>query len=156
MNYSTKIEGFEGQNIEVKISFWSGPKLLINGEPAPQGNKRGEMMLLRNDGKQVVASWKPQFMGFDVPHLMVDDKVINLVEPLKWYQWVWAGSPVLLVFMGGALGAIAGLIGFSINAKVFRTELNDVLKYVVVGIVSVLAIVAYLVAAILFSLLIGR
>ena len=34
MNYIAKIEGLENQNIEAKVSFWSGPKLLVNGEPA--------------------------------------------------------------------------------------------------------------------------
>ena len=156
MSYKANIEGFEGQNIEVTVSFWSGPKLLINGNPAPKGSKRGEMMLQRNDGKQVIASWKPQVLGLDVPQLIVDGKVTNLVEPLKWYQWVWGGWPVLLVFMGGVLGAVAGMIGFIINAKIFRTKMNDVLKYVISGVVSVLAVIAYFVAAIIFSLLMGR
>jgi len=156
MSYKANIEGFEGQNIEVIVSFWSGPKLLINGNPAPKGSKRGEMMLQRNDGKQVIASWKPQVLGLDVPQLIVDGKVTNLVEPLKWYQCVLGGWPVLLVFMGGVLGAVAGMIGFIINAKIFRTKMNDVLKYVISGAVSVLAVIAYFVAAIIFSLLIGR
>ena len=88
MIYKVNMEGFEGQDIEVKTSFWSGPKLLINGQLAPKGNKRGEMLLQSNDGKQVVARWKRQFMGLDVPQLVVDEKVINLAEPLRWYQWV--------------------------------------------------------------------
>jgi hypothetical protein len=93
-------------------------------------------------------------MGLDVPHLVVDDKVINLVEPLKWYQWMWGGLPIALIFIGGVLGAIAGIIGFTINIKVFRTELNSVLKYVVSGIVSILAVVTYFIAAMLFIMLI--
>jgi hypothetical protein len=155
MSYIAKIEGFEGQNIEVKISFWTGAKLLVNGESAPKGKRRGEMLLQRNDGKQVIASWKPQFLGWDVPQLVVDGKVVILVEPLKWYQWVWGGWPVFLLFVGGALGAIAGIIAVTINAKVFRAEMSTVLKYVVSGVVSVLAVVAYFVAAIIFSLLIN-
>jgi hypothetical protein len=156
MSYNAKIEGFEGQNIEVNVSFWTRPKLLVNGEPAPKGKKRGEMVIQRNDGKQVTASWKPQFLGLDVPQLIVDGKVVTLVEPLKWYQWIWGGWPVMLLFIGGALGAIAGMIGVTINAKVFRTEMSDVLKYVVSGVVSVLAVVTYFVAATIFSLLINR
>lgn len=156
MNYTANIEGFEGQNIEVNVGFWAGPKLLVNGEPAQKGSKRGEMVLQRNDGKQVTAAWKPQSMGLDVSQLIVDGKAINLVEPLKWYQWVWGGWPVILVFTGGALGAIAGMIGFSINAKVFRTGMSDFLKYVVSGVVSVLAVAAYFIAAIIFSLLINQ
>ena len=156
MSYEVNIEGFEGQNIEVNVSFWTGPKLLVNGEPAQKGNKRGELILQRNDGKQVVASWKPQVLGLDVPQLIVDGKITNLVEPLKWYQLVWGGLPALLVFMGGALGAIAGMIGFSINTKIFRTEMNDILKYLASGVISVLSVIAYFIAALIFSMLIGR
>ena len=159
MSYKVSIEGFEGQDIEVKTSFWLGPKLVVNGVPAPKGSKRGEMLLQRNDGRQVIARWKPQFMGLDVPQLIVDDKVINLVEPLKWYQGIWGGLPIVLVFVfiGGALGAlgtIAGIIGFTINTKIFRTGMNSVLKYVITGVVSVLAVVAYFIAAMLFTMLI--
>ena len=89
MSYTAKIEGLENQNIEAKVSFWSGPKLLVNGEPAPKGTRRGEMVLQRNDGKQVTARWKTQFLGLDVPQLTVDGKTVYLVEPLKWYQWAW-------------------------------------------------------------------
>ena len=155
MSYIAKIEGFENQNIEAKVSFWSGPKLLVNGEPAAKGSKRGEMVLQRNDGKQVTASWKPQFLGLDVPQLVVDGKVLNFVEPLKWYQWIWGGWPVLLLFAGGALGAIAGMIAVAINAKVFRAEMSEVLKYLVSGLVSMMAVVAYFIAALIFSLLIN-
>jgi hypothetical protein len=154
MSYKVNIEGFEGQDVEVKTSFWSGPKLLVNGQLAPKGRKRGEMLLQSSDGKQVVTKWKPQFMGLDVPQLVVDDKVINLALPLKWYQWIWGGLPIALVFVGGALGAIAGIIGFTINTKVFRTEMNSVLKYVVSGMVSILTVVAYFIAATLFTILI--
>lgn len=155
MNYVAQIEGFENQNIEAKVSFWSGPKLLVNGVPAPKGSKRGEMVLQRNDGKKVTASWQQQFLGLDVPQLLVDGKAIRFVEPLKWYQWIWGGWPVLLLFIGGALGAITGMIAFAINAKVFRAEMSQALKFVVTGVVSILAVVVYFVAAIAFSLLIN-
>ena len=156
MNYITNIEGLENQKVEAKVSFWSGPKLLINGQLAPKGSKRGEMVLHRNDGKQVSASWKPQFLGLDVPQLVVDGKTIHLVEPLKWYQWLWGGWPVMLLIVGGALGAITGMIGFAINAKIFRADMSEVLKYVVSGIVSILAVVTYFIAALLFAILINR
>lgn len=156
MNYIAKIEGLENQNVEARVSFWSAPKLLVNGEPAPKGTKRGEVVLQRNDGKQVTASWKQQFLGLDVPQLIVDGKAINLVEPLQWYQWVWSGWPVLLLFAGGALGAIAGMMAVAINTKIFRAEMSEILKYLASGVVSIMAVVAYFIAALIFSILIHR
>lgn len=155
MGYKANVEGFEGQDLEVNVSFWTGPKLLVNGQPAPKGTKRGEMLLQRNDGRQVVAIWKQQMMGFDVPQLVVDGKPVKLVEPLQWYQWLWGGWPVVLVFVGGALGAIAGVLAFTINARLFRAEMNPVLKYVVTAVVSGGAVLAYFIVALLLALTIN-
>ena len=151
-----KVGGFEGQDLEVNVGFWSGSKLLVNGEPAAQGAKRGEMLLQRNDGSQVVAAWRQQMMGFDVPQLVVDGRPVKLVEPLQWYQWLWGGWPVVLVFVGGALGAIAGVLAFTVNARLFRTELNPVLKYMVTALMSGAAALAYFIVALMLSLAINR
>jgi hypothetical protein len=149
------MEGFEGQNLAVNVSFWTGPRLLINGEPAPKGTKRGEMLLRRNDGTPVIARWKPQVLGLDVPQLVADGKTVPLVEPLTWYQLLWGGWPVLLIFMGGFLGAVAGMTAFLINTRLFRAGMNGLLKYIVTGLVSVLAVIAYLVMGLLFAILVG-
>lgn len=94
-------------------------------------------------------------MGLDAPQLVIGDQVINLEEPLKWYQWVLAGLPMAMGLIGGALGAIAGLIGLTISAKVFRTEMKSVLKYIVSGWVSILAVAGFYVAATLLTIAIG-
>jgi hypothetical protein len=154
MNYYPEIAGFEGQKIDAQVSFWSGPKLLINGAPAAKGAKRGEMLLQRNDGGQVTAKWKLQLLGLDTPQLVVGEQTINLVEPLKWYQWAWGGLPALLLFAGGGLGAIAGLIGFSLSLKVFRSQLSAPVKYLLSAVVSILAIVIYIIVGTLFSMLV--
>ena len=156
MSYTAKIEGFEQQNIEVEVGFWSGPKLLVNGQPVENGPKRGEMILQRNDGRRVIATWKPQFLGLDVPQLVVDGKAVTFVEPLKWYQWVWGGWPLILLFRGGALGGLAGAAAIAINAKIFREDMSDVLKYAMSGLVSLAAVIFYFLAAILVAFLLNR
>jgi hypothetical protein len=156
MSYRATIAGLEGQDVQVQVSFWTGPKLLINGQPAPQGRTRGEMLLRRNDGSQATASWRPQMLGVDVPQLAVDGQIIRLVEPLKWYEWLWIGLPILMVFGGGALGAVAGVLGLTISARVMRMPLNGVVKYLLTGVITVLSGVVYLAAALLFSLLMQR
>jgi hypothetical protein len=155
MRYPVQLEDFQGQNVEVEVSFWSGSKLLVNGELAPKGEKRGEFALQRNDGKQAVATWKPQALGFDDPQLVIDGEPVQFVEPLKWYQWVWGGIPVLLIFVGGFLGAIFGFLAFMLNAKVFRADMSGVMKYVITAVISFLAVVGYLVIAIIIQLALG-
>ena len=60
MRYPLHLDGFEGQTLEVQPpGILSGPKLLVNGQPAPA--KRGQMALRRNDGRDAVlggrSSW---------------------------------------------------------------------------------------------------
>jgi hypothetical protein len=152
LKYPVQIPGFEGHTIEVATpGLFSGVKLLVNNQPAPRGPKRNQMLLKRNDGSEVVATWKPQLLGFDIPQLVVEGKTFQVVEPLKWYEWVWGGLPILLLFVGGALGALAGLIGFAINARIFRSSLNGLVKYILSAAVSLLAVFVYFVVAILIS-----
>jgi hypothetical protein len=147
MGYPVNIKGFEGQKIEVDVSYLAGARLMVNGKQAPKGSNRGDMLLKRNDGRQVTAVWKPQALGFDVPKLVVDGQTIQLVEPLKWYQWLWSGLAVALVAIGGMLGAVIGLIALSFNAGLFRSDRSPVMKYVITGAVSAAAVILYLIAA---------
>ena len=151
MRYPLKLDGFDGQTIEVQPSgLLSGPKLLLNGQPAPAGPKRGQMALRRNDGREVMVRWRPQILGLDVPQLYVDGYVVNVVPPLPLLAWLWSALPILLVLIGGALGALAGFIAFAISTRIFRSSLPGLAKYGLSLLVSLLAGVVYLSAATLF------
>jgi hypothetical protein len=156
MNHTLTISGFEGQTIEMRTSPITGPRLLVNGQPAPKGKKRGEMLLRRNDGTEVVATWKPMLLGLDTPQLNVSGQMIAAVKPLTWYEWLWSALPVLLVFIGGLLGAIAGMIAVTINARIFRSSLPMVLRYILTGVVSIVAVVVYLITVSLLLTAVGR
>lgn len=82
-----------------------------------------------------------------LPRLVVDGQTITVVDPLPWYVWLWSGLPFLLIFLGGAIGAFLGLIGFSVNAKIFRSTWPMLAKFAVSAAVSVAAVVAYIVFA---------
>ena len=56
MQYPVKIEGFEGQTLAVTSDeLISNPILLIDGQPAPKGEKRGEFLVHRNNGSKGIA-----------------------------------------------------------------------------------------------------
>ncbi len=153
MNYPVNLEGFEGQTIEVQpAGFFTTAKLLVNGMEARKGAKRGEMVLTRNDGREVAATWRPNFL--DVPKLFVENKTINVVKPFAWYEWIWNGWPIILLFVGGLLGGLFGGLALAINLSIFRTQQSTPLKYAITGVVSFVALVAYLIIGIAVSLLI--
>jgi hypothetical protein len=150
------IKGFGKQEIAIRPSgFFSGPRLLVNGQPAPRGPRLGDMMLRRNDGSEVAARWKPQLLGLDAPALEVDGQIIHVGRPLSWYEVIWSALPILLVFVGGMLGAVAGMIAFSINRTILRSPLQPASRYALTALVSVLAVVFYLLAAMLVMGLAG-
>jgi hypothetical protein len=150
MNYELKLQGFEGQRIEVRSpGIFSGYKLLVNDEKVPKGPKRGQLLLRRNDGIEIIASLKPKILGLDVPQLLIDGKTYNLVEPLLWYELMWSGLPIFLVFTGGALGGALGALAFSVNARVFRAPLNPIVKFATTTGVSFLAVMVFLIIALM-------
>ena len=137
MQYPVQAEGFEGRKLILEIpGFFSSAKLWIDGQLAPKGPKKGLFLLRRLDGTEATAKFRNQFLD-PVPQLVIDNETIKVVEPLRWYQWIWAGLPVLLIFIGGALGAILGFLATSINTRIFRSEINGLVQYVTVAVVSV-------------------
>lgn len=151
MKYPVNLQGFEGQAIELQTQgMLSGPKLLVNGKSAPKGAKRGEMLLRRNDGREVIAKFQSAFL--DVPKLQVDGQTIQVVEPLKWYEWAWNGIPLLIVFLGGMMPFLIGFAAFSINATLFRSQKNTLAKYGLTALVSFGALAVLLLLAVILSL----
>ena len=156
MGYKVKVEGFESQDIEVRINFWTGAKLFINGQRAKKGLKRGQM-LLKNDAEQdVIAQFQYKNLWADVPHLKVGQKSIELAKPLTWKEWIFVGAPIILLFLGGALGAIMAMFGLYLNGKFFRSELNVTLKYLLSVLVTLLLVLAYFILSAIIITLFGN
>jgi hypothetical protein len=143
------IPGFEGRKIVLRpAGVLTGVKLFVDGEAAKP--KWGKFTLRRNDGTETQAILRSNFVD-PIPQLMVDGKVYSAVKPLAWYELVWSGLPILLLFIGGALGAFCGLVAAYTNSRIFRTGLHPVLKYLVTGAVSLVALVVWFILAMLVT-----
>jgi hypothetical protein len=150
MTYKLDVDGFEGQTIEVvPPGILSGARLLVDGQKAEKGDTFGQMQLTRNDGRVVAAFWVPSFYGLDIPKINIDGKVIDVATPLKWFEWVWAALPIALIFVGGALGGLAGIVAATVNATIFRSSESPTMKFILSACVSGAAVVLYFVAAVL-------
>jgi len=141
MQYPVKVEGFEGHNLTVTSDeLISNPKLLIDGQPAPAGQKRGEFILHRNNGSKVVAQLTSAYLGFDpVPRLSLDGKIIQIMPSLDRFEWVWSAIPLILFFTGGILGTLFGVLGFAFNVRVFRSERSILQKFILTTLISIAA-----------------
>lgn len=131
-----QVSGFEGQRIEVEVSNgFNSSRLFLNGQPAPAAPKRGQFLLRRDDGREVVAQFKAGFPD-PIPALVIDNQAIRLAEPLAWYELVWIALPLLLIFIGGAIGGGLGGVATVLNAQIMRSRQNVAAKYIFCALVS--------------------
>ncbi|HUE36283.1 MAG TPA: hypothetical protein VMO20_02740 [Candidatus Acidoferrum sp.] len=83
--------------------------------------------------------------------------VIEQPKPkLTWHQYVWIGWPTIPIAAGGAIGGACGGAAMAINYKVFQKTNNPVLRYVWTGLISLAAVVTYVVCATIIYMLIHR
>ena len=146
MRYDLNLPGFEGRGLSLDTGPMLGnPTLLIDGRPAPQP-ARGEYLLRRNDGLDVKATVLPSRFADPVPTVVIDGEPIRVAEPLRWYDWLWMGLPVLLVLIGGGFGLVVGLLAVIPSAQVMRTQSSLVGRYGLSGLVSVAAVAFFFAA----------
>jgi H+/Cl- antiporter ClcA len=75
---------------------------------------------------------------------------------LTWYQYVWIGWPLVLVAVGGAIGGGCGGAAMAINYKVFQKTSHPVLRYVWTGLISLAAVLAYVIVVVILFAVIHR
>lgn len=139
MEYPINVEGFEGHRLAVTSDeFISNPLLLVDGQPAPAGKKRGQFILHKNDGTEAIAQISSAAFGFDpVPHLSIDGKTIKVMKRLDWFEWFWSGLPLILLFTGNVLvGTLCSIFGFAFNVRIFRSERTTLQKLALTALVS--------------------
>ena len=82
--------------------------------------------------------------GFDFVHVAVfRGQKIDLEERLSTREYIVGGLPVLLIFLGGLIGAVFGFVGATFNYNYMRQE-KSFMKQLLVSLgVSVFCYVAY-------------
>jgi hypothetical protein len=139
------LEGFEGRGLRYRIRGALRPGQLILDDK-PLKRQRRKYIARDNTGREVVLQLKPRLVD-PVPTLRVDGKQLQLVAPLKWYEYLWAGLPLLLTVVGGAIGGGLGGAAAYQNVRLFRTDQRASRKYLDAAAISVAAVIAYLVLA---------
>src|SRR5438270_14021771 len=104
MDIPVKLPGMEGQNIAVRASgAFSAAKLMLNGAPVAKQN--GFFHLKSNAGSALAVKFKGRLLD-PIPNLLVGGQTIQLVPALQWYEYAWMAIPIVLLFMGGAIGGL--------------------------------------------------
>jgi hypothetical protein len=144
---------FKAKQLVVETAgFFRGPRLLVNGAPAKRA--KGRYAVITDAGNELVLELKHNFLD-PIPKVKIGEELIELARSLTWYEYLWIGIPIVLLFIGGGLGALVGISAVYLSARVFRADLNPFAKYGFTGLISLASGVVFVVLAAVVQLLIG-
>ena len=148
---------YQNDTFEIERSAMTGKvRLTRNGVELEQSDEKGKPFLLRrNNGTTEQLFVKVG--SFDIaPFLELNGKKIEIVEKLKWYQYVIGGLPSVLIFIVGGIGGGIAAILLIYNFSVFRGDNATIIKYVKVIGITILGFIAYLILTMLFLKAVGQ
>lgn len=135
----------DGRKVEYEESFWTGKKSIkIDGN---QLIKLGKKVFVLDEKKYELNG---NFI-FGATLSGSDEKIV-LVRKLNVLEWILVALPLILVFIGGALGGALGVLAACCNAVVVRGVKNIVLKIVAC---LAIAIVTYIIWFVIAMMLIS-
>jgi hypothetical protein len=145
MDYQVEHPDFQGRGLAVRTGgLFGGTRLVLDGSLV--GGKRAKYSVRDNEGSPRVIKLKGN--GLDpVPKLHVDGDIISLTRSLAWYEYAWMGLPIILVFSGGALGALFGLLATYSSARIFRSDRGAGSKFALSGLISLGAVACFFAGA---------
>jgi hypothetical protein len=153
MQIDVQHPAFKSQHLSVEAaSGFSGPQLLLNGEVVKR--RKGLYPVVSDSGTETLVKMKYNLVD-PIPTLIIDGQPVKLAQPLQWYVYGWSGLPLLLLFIGGALGGLVGGYATVVNGRIFRSDRGPTAKYGLSGAVTVLAVVIFFALAVVFRLMIG-
>ncbi|HEY9060805.1 MAG TPA: hypothetical protein VIO64_09935 [Pseudobacteroides sp.] len=131
--------------IELQLaSFIQGIKLYVDGKEIKKSADPGKPYLVNmKNGEMKKIFIKVKFFDY-IPSVIVDGKEILIAPKLQTYHYIIGGIPMLIVFLGGAIGAMVGFAGMMINYKIFRSKMNAALKILSVAGITLAVYITYL------------
>jgi len=96
-------------------------RLTIEGNDVPRAATPDRPFLVPlHDGKSAIVTVKAR--GYDyMPQVFVDGTEIRIGRPLALWEYVLAGLPILLLFVGGFIGVIVGFGAMALNQWLLRS-----------------------------------
>lgn len=137
--------GFEGRNLKIIDNGIFKPyDIFIGGQKVRR--TKFKYIVTDNNGKEIEIKFIWNFL-FDPGKVSIRNQVFVIKDPLRWYQYIWSGWPILMIFVGGAIGGSLGAAAVTINTQIFRTKLHGFLKYLVAFFISIFAFMIWLIIA---------
>ena len=153
MQLEVQHPAFKAQRLTVEAAgTFHGPRLLLNG--ALVKKQKGRYTVTSDSGVETTIQLKYNFLD-PIPKIKIGEEMSEIVSSLKWYEYVWIGIPIVLVFSGGAIGGLCGAVAANASGRVFRSDRSSLAKYALSALVTVGAVVAFVVLVTVFQLFVG-
>jgi hypothetical protein len=147
MEWRFALPGSTTNSCRLERSFWRAQvRLWYQGQEIPRSKEKGRPFLIPSpNGKPV----RVQITGggLDLPKIDVDGTPVLLGRPLTVLEYAIGGVPLVLVFVGGAIGGVSGGVAAMFNYRVLRTATSTSTKVLGVLGISGLSFLAYVVIA---------
>jgi len=149
MDYPIELPGHTGLNLALRAgSLFTGAKILKDGVPLKKN--KGAVSVPLADGSMIELKIK---IGFDLctPKIVYAGQEIEVMPPLPVYWMIWAYFPLVLIFIGGALGGLCGGMAAGGTLAVLRSDLPKPARLAIALLAPPLAFVVY--GAVIFMIL---
>ncbi|WP_337967770.1 hypothetical protein [uncultured Flavobacterium sp.] len=141
-----KLPDFPDANFALEVSIWTGRlKLFMNSEQLEQSKEKGKPFLIPKANNEFLKAFPKQTFPDLIPGLEINGVKNNIAEKLKWFQYVLGGIPILLLFFGGAIGGVIGVIATMMNYNIFRQEGTSTIKCLKVIAIIIISLIVYFV-----------
>jgi hypothetical protein len=147
MLYPVRSVLFGKRQVSLDVSGMNDPKLLIDGNPAPQAKKNNQFIVKDDKGVEILVELKTNNFFDSVPAVIVNGSTIKVTNDLAWYEYVAIASPLILVGLGGAIGGGIGGAAVFVNRSVMRSEMDPALRYLVTFGMAIASFLLWLIVA---------
>ena len=138
---------FEGHELIVKLRFWTGPQLYLDGDIQKPAKKKlfsykrlYEVKSAEHTDTEVKISTR---ILDPTPVVQINERLYPVEYNLRWYEYIWLGFPLLLFLIGGLIGIVLGSVTILVNSRYFQSRRKAVEKYSLTGLIMVVCFLSY-------------
>ena len=130
MVFPFELSQFPESYFELHKNIWTGKiKLFRDGEEIEAYSETDKLYLLPWHEEENISIYIKEIYYEFAPHLVINGVKTFIVARLNWHNYIIGALPILLVFIGGALGAGIGFGATYLNMSIFRSQDELLMKY---------------------------
>lgn len=145
MDYPFTLPGHSDLNLSLRLGgLFTGARILKDGIPLKKS--KAVVLVPLADGSSLELKMK---VGMDMytPKILFAGQEIEVLPPLPVFWVVWAYLPLLLIFVGGAIGGLCGGAAAAGTLSALRSDLPRGARIVIALLAPPVAFLAYATAA---------